>query len=115
MKNLSLLFIALLLIQLNTIAQEGWFLQSSGTSINLNSVYFSNSNLEWAAGDSGTIIHITDGGENWNSQTSGRTDALWSICFADNNTGWIVVDDGTTLKTTNGGVNEIKINLPLNI
>jgi hypothetical protein len=104
MKNLSLLFIALLLIQLNTIAQEGWFLQSSGTSINLNSVYFSNSNLGWAVGDSGTIIHTTDGGENWNSQTSGRTDALRSICFAYNNAGWIVVDEKTILKTTNGGV-----------
>jgi hypothetical protein len=32
MKNLSLFFIAFLLLQLNTLAQQGWFQQTRGTN-----------------------------------------------------------------------------------
>jgi len=110
MKNLSLLFIAFLLLQFTTLAQEGWFEQTSGTTHNLNSVYFVDNNTGWAVGDSGKILNTTDGGTNWIPQTIDTMFSLYSVHFEDNNTGWTVgwdydLDVGVILKTTDGGTN----------
>jgi len=110
MKILSLLFIAVLLLQYNTLAQEGWFEQSSSTTVNLNSVFFVNSNVGWVVGDAGTILHTIDGGNNWNPQTSNSTDDLHSVQFTDDNTGWASGD--VLLKTTNGGDDWDTLNTP---
>jgi photosystem II stability/assembly factor-like uncharacterized protein len=45
-------------------SQSGWQLQSSGTRNTLFGVYFLNSKLGYVVGDSGTILHTTNGGEN---------------------------------------------------
>jgi photosystem II stability/assembly factor-like uncharacterized protein len=106
MKNFSLLFIAFLLIPLTTLAQEGWFHQSSGTTNDLYSVHFIDKNNGWVGGW-GTILNTTDGGENWSSQTSGTPNSLLSVYFIDSNTGWAVggYSSNTILKTTDGGTN----------
>jgi len=105
MKNLSILFIALLFLQITTSAQEGWFEQLSGTTSHLFSVHFTDNDTGWTVGFEGTILNTKDGGENWNPQTSGTTNHLLSVHFTDNNTGWIVGVRDTILKTTDGGEN----------
>jgi photosystem II stability/assembly factor-like uncharacterized protein len=40
-----------------------WSIQMSGTSVNLNDIYFVNDNVGYAVGDSGTIYRTTNGGE----------------------------------------------------
>ncbi len=110
MKNFSLLFIAFLLLQLTTLAQGGWFEQTSGTTWWLSSVHFTDNNTGWAVGWNGTILKTTDGGTNWNPQSSGMIDVLSSVFFIDQNYGWAVGTNmmtnlGLLLITTNGGTN----------
>ena len=62
MKNLSLFFIAFLLLQFNMPAQQGWFQQTSGTIEQLWGVSFTDSDNGTAVGGSGTILRTTNGG-----------------------------------------------------
>ena len=105
MKNLSLLFIALLFIQLTTLAQEGWFLQTSGTTEDLRGVSFTDSDNGTVVGAGGTILRTTDGGITWQSQTSGTTEWLNEVIFTDSDIGTVVGASETILRTTDGGTN----------
>jgi len=80
----------------------GWEFQISGTTNNLNSIYFITESSGCIVGDGGIILQTTDGGLNWNEQTSGTTADLMSL-FLVNNNGWVVGNSGTVLKTTNSG------------
>jgi len=71
-----------------TNAGEDWILKSSGTAINLNSVFFIDNNNGFAAGLDGIILKSTDGGENWSIKPSGTTHDLLSVYFTDVNSGW---------------------------
>ncbi|MBN1633080.1 MAG: T9SS type A sorting domain-containing protein [Ignavibacteria bacterium] len=92
----------------------GWNLQYSGININLNSVYFVNSQTGYIAGDSGKILKTINGGVNWIQQNSGTTLNLKCIRFFNELTGWACGGDfitsypfsyeyGIVLNTTNGG------------
>jgi len=64
----------------------------------------------WAAGDSGVIIHTSNGGINWEVQNSGIENFIEDICFLNPRYGWALSNDYLTfgtmvLKTTNGGDN----------
>jgi len=83
----------------------GWYLQTSGTTSNLNNVKFVNPTTGTAVGQSGKILRTTNSGTNWVSQTSGTTNHLFGVYFVSDNTGWAVGDIGVILKTTNGGTN----------
>ena len=84
--------------------ESNWESQISGTSNQLFSVNFTNSNTGFAVGISGTILKTTNGGTNWENQQSGISPWLHSVYFVDDNTGWAVGDGCTIIKTTNGGV-----------
>ena len=106
MKELKIILIVLILLYAQgLLAQSGWYTQSSGTSNDLNAVFFSCLNVGWAVGDSNTVITTADGGANWTEQNAGAAGDLHSVFFIDLNTGWIVGEGGTIKKTTSGGVN----------
>ena len=110
MKNLSLLFIAFLLLQLNTFAQDGWFEQTSGTTTKLNSVYFVDDNNGFIVGDNGTFLKTTDAGENWIYRSTGTNENLRSVHFLNTDIGFAVGkynDTSWVIKTTDGGENWI--------
>ena len=69
----------------------------------MKTVKFIDLNTGWAAGETGTIMKTTDGGDSWTIQTSGITNTLRSIFFLDTNNGWACGDEGTILTTNNGG------------
>ena len=50
-----------------------WVTQNSGTTRNLNSVYFIGVNSGYAVGDSGTILKTINGGVSWALQNSNTT------------------------------------------
>ena len=60
MKIHYLLFITFLFIQFTSTAQEGWFEQASGVTIDLRSVCFVDDNVGLAVGDSGTALIIQE-------------------------------------------------------
>lgn len=97
-------FVACILIlglPLKTYAQ--WTQQSSGTTKDLLSVYFVDSNVGYTVGDYGTILKTTDGGQSWISQTSGILDDLTSVYICNLEVGYVVGNSGIILKTINGG------------
>jgi photosystem II stability/assembly factor-like uncharacterized protein len=110
MKNLSLLFISFLLLQLNILAQDGWHEQISGTTEVLNSVYFIDNNNGFIVGDNGTFIKTTDAGENWIYHSTGTSSNLNSVHFLNTDVGFAAggySDTSWVIKTTDGGENWI--------
>ncbi|MFH1159358.1 MAG: YCF48-related protein [bacterium] len=77
---------------------------------NLYSVCFVDSLYGWAVGDSGMIIHTSDGGISWTRQESPTENEIANVFFLDRNLGWASSFNFTTppygtliLKTSNGG------------
>ena len=111
MRTLSLLFIAFLLLNFISLAQEGWYEQTSGTSNHLHSVYFIDADNGWAVGgkynqlgsSSGVLLKTTNGGIDWTDQTILTTIVLECLYAVNQDIAWTVGEAGTILKTTNGG------------
>lgn len=102
--------IFLLFMVSNIIAQQYWIQQPCPTTKKLNKLAYTDSLNLWAAGDSGIIIHTSNGGSKWEVQQSNIISSIESISFPNNRIGWAISNDfyfsGTIiLKTTNGGVN----------
>ncbi len=106
----TLIFTLPIFILMNVYSQS-WVIQSSGTTANINDIFFLNANTGYAACNGGTILKTTDGGNNWLSISGPYTYNLTSIRFFDQNTG-LVAGSGfsdSVLKSTNGGLNWIKV------
>lgn len=99
---LRLVFLFSFVIQI-TYSQSGWVKQNSGTTENLNTLYFTDDDNGFAAGDNGTLLRTIDGGTTWEIESSGTTNNLASISFVDYKNGFIVGADSTFLKTVDGG------------
>jgi photosystem II stability/assembly factor-like uncharacterized protein len=101
MKKVIILLVALVAIN-STKAK--WMPQNSGTTKNLNSVYFQDANIGYAVGNFGTILKTIDGGASWDSLASGTPAFLKSVYFTDTIIGY-AVGNNVILKTINGGTN----------
>ncbi len=97
--------------QLVTINQAGtgavaagrWATQNSGTTNQLNQVFFLDDNQGWLVGANSTSRSTSNGGSAWNGFTVGGVlQNYHSVRFLDLNNGW-VGGDRTTAITANGG------------
>ena len=102
--------LSLIIFSAETYSQGTWERISSPTDQFLKSVHFVDSLYGWAAGDSGTIIHTSDGGDNWIVQDSKIENEIVDVFFLNRNLGWASAWNYTNipfgtilLKTTNGG------------
>jgi photosystem II stability/assembly factor-like uncharacterized protein len=88
-----------------------WIAQNSGTSLNLNSIFFINSTLGWVAGGDreGIILKTTDEGTTWNTLYM-STQPLRRIRFSSPDSGWAAGDSGIVLFTSDSGQNWQKQN-----
>lgn len=102
LKYVFFLFFILVCVRLYS-QPYGWFAQTSGTSNNLNAVFFVSPITGVVVGQSGSILRTTNGGTNWVSVTSGTGAHLFGVYFINGNTGYVVGDVGVVLRTTNGG------------
>ena len=107
--KLIIVSIAILLTNGQSNAQSDWYLQQSGTSANLHSVYFINERIGWAVGDS-TVLMTTNGGMNWIQQITASTYILYDVFFYDAEVGWVAGENldptswpGVLMMTTNSG------------
>ena len=111
--------IFLFLIQVSAGAQGTWSRIEVPTHLFLKSLFFTDSLYGWTAGDSGVILHTSDGGKTWIKQNSGTQDEITALFFLDSNRGWAAAINysvspfGTVLlKTTNGGSDWISTPYP---
>jgi photosystem II stability/assembly factor-like uncharacterized protein len=106
----ALLLFMLLIFRSPSEAQGTWTRMTIPTTQYLRSVCFTDSLYGWAAGDSGTILHTTNGGASWTSQGIQTSNEIEFVFFLNRNLGWASEFNYTTspygttlLKTTNGG------------
>jgi photosystem II stability/assembly factor-like uncharacterized protein len=88
---------------------QPWKKLQSPVNITLRYLSFIDSLTGWAAGETGTIIRTTDGGNSWVFQNSTVQTFIMDIFFVDENLGWALTlkdvfpFNSVILKTTNGG------------
>jgi photosystem II stability/assembly factor-like uncharacterized protein len=87
----------------STAYAAGWVTQTSGTTMDLSSLFFTDATHGWAVGLGGTVLKTADGGTKWTVQQVGAQADLTGVFFSDATHGWIVGSGGTILKTTDGG------------
>jgi photosystem II stability/assembly factor-like uncharacterized protein len=103
-------FLILMSLSSHSSAQrQPWKNLQSPVNITLRYLFFVDSLTGWAAGEAGTIIRTTDGGESWEVQNSTVQTFIMDIFFVDENLGWalslkdVFPFNSVILKTTNGG------------
>ena len=108
--NKFFFYIALVLtISIHIHPQGEWIKLDSPTSVKLEKLFCIDSLNCWAAGDSGLIIHTSNGGVNWEIQNSEVFNPIQDIFFLNHNLGWAVstrfdsLSGSYIIKTTNGG------------
>jgi photosystem II stability/assembly factor-like uncharacterized protein len=80
-----------------------WIPQNTGTTDQLYSVFFPDSNTGYAVGWNGAMVKTVDAGSSWTTLTSGTSQALLSVYFTSTTTGYAVGNGGLILKTIDGG------------
>ncbi len=68
--------------------QNFWEKINSPTSKLLNSIVFTDSLNGWVSGDSGLIIHTSNGGEDWETQFTNDSLNVINLFFLDDQIGW---------------------------
>ena len=83
--------------------QSGWEIIPSGTTTELNSIFFYDYEVGYACGDSGIVIKSIDSGKTWQSLQTPVTNDLNDLYVLTQNALCIVGSQGTTLFSGNGG------------
>jgi len=97
--KLNVSFLLLFFLSSNSVAD--WPLLNSGTSKQLNSIYFSSSLTGFAVGQDGMFLKTSDGGNSW-QQLYNTSNTLHQVFFSDQNYGW-VCGYKIILHTSDGG------------
>ena len=97
------IIILIFLISAALSAQPGWIQQVSGTSQNLNSVFFLDVNTGFIAANNGIFLKTTNGGINWILIATGSNMNLYQILFVNSTTGFAATDTNI-IRTSNSGV-----------
>ncbi|MBS1493958.1 MAG: T9SS type A sorting domain-containing protein [Bacteroidetes bacterium] len=98
----------------STNAGTTWISYNTGTTLNLETAYFVDSQTGWAVGGKESplqriILKTTNGGLNWSTQLTANSNNLYDIKFINATTGLAVGNFGVILRTTNAGTNWISI------
>jgi photosystem II stability/assembly factor-like uncharacterized protein len=75
-----------------------WTLIPSGTTMQLNSITFPDTNTGYIAGNNGIILKSINGGMNWVTQSGVTSNNLKSLSFINTTTGWTVGQNGVVLR-----------------
>lgn len=81
-----------------------WAVLTSGTTVDLRGVWFTDNITGYAVGSNGTILKTVDG-VSWSPLTSNTAENLMSVYFVSNNIGFACGNNGIILKTTDAGLN----------
>jgi len=102
------LSILLIFLFNNVYSQPGWFIQNSGTTSELRSIWMLNENTGYTGGQNSQLLKTTNGGTNW-TPLSVNLNNIFSVRFINENTGFCLgssqAGDLYSAKTTDGGIN----------
>jgi photosystem II stability/assembly factor-like uncharacterized protein len=91
---------------------NNWYKITTGTTMDLNAIYFINQNTGFAAGGlfnlNNLILRTTNSGLNWAVVLNDTSGYLYNIFFLNENSGWAAGYRGV-LKTTNSGLNWFRL------
>ena len=99
------------ILSVQAYSQDTWLQQDSPTTVCLRKCIFADTLNGWVMGDSGVILHTSNGGVNWILQNQNFEHYLIDIFFLNKFTGWAIAwsisfNNGTTIyHTTNSGYN----------
>lgn len=82
----------------------------SPSSIDFNSVFFTNDSVGFAVGNSDSIFRSVNRGFIWVRTLTNQKQNLNQVYFTDQRTGYVIGNSGVCLKTTNGGASWLKQN-----
>lgn len=112
MKKILIILLFIFSLFTNVFSQQYWLNMGRVANQNLWKCCFTDTLNGWAVGDSGLIIHTSNGGANWSVQESNIREYMVSISFLNKRLGWALGWSmnnnyyGTIiLRTTNGGIN----------
>ncbi len=114
MKKLFPIVLAILFIacKKNDTSNEAiWTALSSGTTNDLNSVFFTNDSTGYVVGQTGIILKTANKGSNWMTLKDSTNQDLNSVFFSSIDTGYAVGDSGTILRTSDGGTHWISLSI----
>jgi photosystem II stability/assembly factor-like uncharacterized protein len=80
-----------------------WNAQTSGTTQNINSVYFTSTSNGFVAGDAGIILKTSNSGSSWAAVSSGISDKINSIFPSSTSVLYFATDNPSLYKSTNNG------------
>ena len=83
--------------------QSGWEMIPSGTTEDLNSIFFYDYEIGFACGNSGTVIKSIDSGKTWQTLPSPTTFNLNDVYMFHRDTVLVVGDSGTMFFSDSGG------------
>jgi photosystem II stability/assembly factor-like uncharacterized protein len=107
----TVLTLALLFFPFSPISAQ-WEILNEGFAC--HTIDFANENIGWIAGDKGTLVKTTDGGENWNDISINENFHIGTIDFFNESFGLAFVKnsdlnwEGEVWKTSDGGANWIQ-------
>ena len=78
-----LLMLLLLISAYNLKAQYVWYGQDSGTNHIFFDVQFLNEEIGWICGNTGLVLHTSDGGDTWIEQNTPPNNTFYSLYFID--------------------------------
>jgi len=84
-------------------SQFGWEPLVSGTTVNLNAVWFVDDSTGFVAGDNGLVLKTTDAGFSWSDISPAGAPNLYGIYFFNADSGLVVGQSGKIFRTTDGG------------
>jgi len=102
-RSLAMLVTAALLFNSVLSAQSGWYTLTSGTTTDLNSVFFTGVDSGYIAGQDGLLLRTFDAGLTWATAPTGVTVNLNDLYFFTQDTGVAVGDNGTIIRSTDAG------------
>jgi photosystem II stability/assembly factor-like uncharacterized protein len=103
-KIITILILHYSFLIFNCLAQQpSWEIIPSGTTEELNSIFFYDYEVGFACGDSGTVIKSIDSGKTWQILQTPVTYDLNDLYMFHRDTIEIVGDGGTMLFSTDGG------------
>jgi photosystem II stability/assembly factor-like uncharacterized protein len=94
---------------------QNWTIQSSGTSVNLNSIHFTSPTNGIVVGDNGKILLTTSGGNTWSAigNVYSGSPVNFTDVFSMNTDAWITTSSGNILFSTNAGTSWSVSNTPM--